>query len=106
MTTSTCFAASLISTSLTSTSLASKKKPCRQYSLLAFWTTIVWLIGSWAALAAPPRSILVLHQSEARGPFYYEIFSALRSSVNASPGPPVGIYVENLDLSRFGWPAL
>src|SRR4051812_7760922 len=52
-----------------------------------------------------PRSILVLDQSDVRGPFYYQIFSALRSTVNASPGAPVSIYVESLDLSRFGGPA-
>ena len=57
------------------------------------------------ALAAPPRSILVLDQSDVRGPLYYEIFSALRSAVNASSEPPVTIYKESLDLSRFGGPA-
>ena len=44
----------------------------------------------------------MLDQSEVRGPLYFEIFSALRSAVNASSGPPVGIYKESLDLSRFG----
>jgi signal transduction histidine kinase len=58
------------------------------------------------ALAADPlpRSILVLDQSDVRGPFYYEIFSGLRTTVNASTGAPVTIYAESLDLSRFTGP--
>jgi len=35
------------------------------------------------AQEARPRSMLVLDQSETRGPFYYDIFSALRSTVIA-----------------------
>jgi len=63
----------------------------------------VVLCAGRAALAQqpPPRSILVLDQSDMRSPFYYEVFSSLRSAVNASAGPPVTIYAENLDLSRF-----
>jgi hypothetical protein len=35
-----------------------------------------------AAQEARPRSILVLdHQSDLRGPFYYSVFSGLRSAV-------------------------
>ena len=69
--------------------------------------TIIWLIICAAldpsvAAAAPARSILVMDQSEARGPFYYQIFAGLRSTVNADPGPPITIYSEHLDLSRFG----
>jgi signal transduction histidine kinase len=48
-----------------------------------------------------PRAMLVLDQSEVRGPFYHSIFSGLRSTVNARSGSPVTIYVESLDLSRF-----
>ena len=58
----------------------------------------------WAAEPLP-RSILVLHQSDVRGPFYYQVFSALRSTVNVSARWPVTIYVESLDLSRFTGPA-
>jgi signal transduction histidine kinase len=54
---------------------------------------------------ARPRSMLVLDQSDVRGPFYYEVFSALRSIVAAEAGAPVTIYAESLDLSRFSGPA-
>ena len=47
------------------------------------------------------RSILVLDQSETRGPFYYQIFSGLRSAVNADTRSHTTLYSENLDLSRF-----
>jgi signal transduction histidine kinase len=47
------------------------------------------------------RSILVLDQSESRGPFYYQIFSGLRSAVNADTRSHTTLYSENLDLSRF-----
>jgi len=65
---------------------------------------VVWL----AACASPafclanesPRSILVLDPANVRGPFYFEIFSSLRAIVNAT-SPPVTIYNESLDLSRF-----
>jgi hypothetical protein len=47
------------------------------------------------------RSILVLDQSEANAPFYYQIFSGLRSAVNAEAGSDTTLYSENLDLNRF-----
>jgi signal transduction histidine kinase len=51
------------------------------------------------------RSILVLDQSEARGPFYYQVFSGLRSVLTANTQTHTTLYSENLDLSRFGGPA-
>jgi ABC-type uncharacterized transport system substrate-binding protein len=63
----------------------------------------LYLVGDRAAIAAPPpQSILVLQQSDARGPFYNEIINALRTRVNEKARQPVSIFVENLDLSRFG----
>jgi signal transduction histidine kinase len=56
--------------------------------------------ASQAAAVDLPRSILVLEQSDVRGPFYALIFDALRTEVNAA-AKPVSLYVENLDLSRF-----
>ena len=48
-----------------------------------------------------PRSILVLHQSDLRGPFYYSVFSDLRSVLSADNRSHITLYAENLDLSRF-----
>jgi signal transduction histidine kinase len=70
------------------------------------------LIVLLAALLAPetspaaearPRSILIIEQSAAHGPFYYQVFSALRSEVNADAdlGSHVMLYAESLDLARF-----
>jgi signal transduction histidine kinase len=48
------------------------------------------------------RSILVLDQSESRGPFFYQIFSGLRAAVNANAGSHITLYAENLDLCFSG----
>ena len=75
---------------------------------------IAGLILCLTALSAPvrlpaaetrARSILVLDQSEARGPFYYQIFSGLRSVLIADTQSHTTLYSENLDLSRFGGPS-
>jgi signal transduction histidine kinase len=47
------------------------------------------------------RSILVLDQSDLRGPFYYSVFSGLRSALNIGSRSRVMLYTESLDLSRF-----
>ncbi len=52
-----------------------------------------------------PRSILVLDQSDLRGPFYYQVFSGLRAVVAADTREHTTLYAENLDLSRFEGPA-
>lgn len=71
---------------------------------------IVWLAAVLAPVTSPaaearPRSILVIEQSAAHGPFYYQVFSALRSDVNADADsdsqPHVTLYAESLDLARF-----
>jgi signal transduction histidine kinase/ABC-type uncharacterized transport system substrate-binding protein len=68
---------------------------------------VVFLV-SWLAAglvcAAPqalPRSMLIVSPSDARGPFYYQIFASLRAAVNAAPGAAVTLYLEHLDLNRF-----
>jgi len=73
----------------------------------------IWISGLIVLLAVPwqpavasadaprPRSMLILDQSEARGPFYYQIFSGIRAAVNADSESHVTIYAESLDLSRF-----
>ena len=53
------------------------------------------------AAEARARSILVLNQSDAPGPLYYQIFSGLRAAVNANTRSYTTLYAENLDLSRF-----
>jgi signal transduction histidine kinase len=69
---------------------------------------IVWLAALLAPVVSPadearPRSILVIEQSAAHGPFYYQVFSALRSEVNADADfrSHVTFYAESLDLARF-----
>ncbi|WP_249144041.1 ABC transporter substrate binding protein [Bradyrhizobium lablabi] len=49
-----------------------------------------------------PRSVLVLDQSDRRGPFYYQVFSGLRAAVSAHAHAPTTVYTESLDLNRFG----
>ena len=84
-----------------------RRTEIRAISLLQL--AVAWLgacLAPWPSLAAEPlpRSILVLEQSDVRGPFYAAIYSGLQSEVNASATSPVTIYVENLDLSRFPGP--
>jgi signal transduction histidine kinase len=71
----------------------------------AFRCLLVWLLGWFAPGLAraepPPQSILVLDPANVRGPFYHNIFVALRSTLNANAARPVSLYAENLDLSRF-----
>jgi signal transduction histidine kinase len=71
-----------------------------------FTLIIAALIGclasaSLATESRRPRSLLVLDDANARSPFYYELFSRLRATVNVSTGPPVTIYAESFDLTRF-----
>src|SRR5260370_13768209 len=47
-----------------------------------------------------PRAILVLDQSDLRGPFYYQVFSGLRAVVATDSHEHTTLYAENLDLSR------
>ena len=54
------------------------------------------------AQAMRPHSILVLDQSDRRGPFYFQLFAALRAEVSAHAHSPTTLYSESLDLSRFG----
>ncbi|MGX1354275.1 signal transduction histidine kinase [Bradyrhizobium elkanii] len=64
-----------------------------------------------AALLAPaglqaqpmrPHSMLVLDQSDRRGPFYYQVFVGLRDAVSAHGHAQTTVYTESLDLNRFG----
>jgi signal transduction histidine kinase len=53
------------------------------------------------AEGALARSILFLDQSEARSPFYYQVFSEFGAVVNADIRLHTTLYTETLDLSRF-----
>ena len=60
---------------------------------------IVWLAMLLAPVGVPaaetrPRSILLLDQSDLRGPFYYQAFSALRAEVSANPQSHVTLYLQ------------
>jgi signal transduction histidine kinase len=54
-----------------------------------------------SAAESRPHSILYLDQSDLRGPFYFQIFSALRAQLDANSAEPITLYAEDLDLSRF-----
>jgi signal transduction histidine kinase len=49
-----------------------------------------------------PHSVLVLDQSDLRGPFYYQLSAGLRGALGGHADARVTIYGENLDLTRFG----
>src|ERR1700752_1199737 len=49
-----------------------------------------------------PHSVLVLDQSDLRGPFYYQLSAGLRGALSGHADARVTIYGENLDLTRFG----
>jgi ABC-type uncharacterized transport system substrate-binding protein len=66
---------------------------------LAVVLTALW--ASPCVGAERPRSMLVLDQSELRGPFYYQLFSGLREVVTKEARSQTTVYAENLDLSRF-----
>src|SRR5215475_12946083 len=78
-----------------------RRRTMRQLQWIA--VCLIACVASGLSLAAEPspHSILVLDEANVRGPFYYAVFSALRSTVEAGRGP-VTIYAESLDLSRFG----
>jgi hypothetical protein len=65
---------------------------------LCFWFLTV---GAVSIAAPPPRPILVLNESAMVGPFYRNAYDALRSTVTTS-SQPVSIYLEQLELERFG----
>jgi signal transduction histidine kinase len=69
---------------------------------LIFFLSLLLAPAELSAADARPRSILYLDQSDLRGPFYFQVFSAFRSEVNANiGGEPLTLYAEDLDLARF-----
>jgi signal transduction histidine kinase len=74
-------------------------------SLISFKGLIAGLLVllapmSLSAQERRPQSVLVLDQSDLRGPFYYQLSSGLRTVLGANGS--ITIYSENLDLTRFG----
>ncbi|KRR11358.1 hypothetical protein CQ12_29135 [Bradyrhizobium jicamae] len=69
-----------------------------------------WIVGLLALLVpicvsaqqARSHSVLVLDQSDLRGPFHFQLWAGLREVLDARAGVRVTIYGENLDLPRFG----
>lgn len=57
---------------------------------------------SASAQQASARGILIIDQSEQRGPFFTEIYSGFRAELGTGIGAPNSLYSENIDLSRFG----
>src|SRR5690349_2861402 len=58
--------------------------------------------ASVSAQEVRPHSVLVLDQSDLRGPFYYQLWTGLRGQLEAHADAHVTIYGENLGLTRFG----
>lgn len=68
------------------------------------------VIVGWLVLFAPiaasaqaplPFSVLVLDQSDLRGPFYYQLSAGLRGGLGTRATDRITVYGENLDLTRF-----
>ena len=74
---------------------------CRLWAIAAGLVCSVVFVLS--AQQAAPRGVLILDDSggAAAGPFYANIVSALRGSVNRDPSNQYSIFVEHLDLNRF-----
>jgi signal transduction histidine kinase len=72
----------------------------RIVGILLFGVGVLLATAQGTAQEISAKSILVLDQSDLRGPFYYEIFSGLRSVLNERQAH-VTFYNEGLDLSRF-----
>ena len=74
--------------------------------ILLGWLTagVIALLGpvDVSAQQARPHSVLVLDQSDLRGPFYYQLWTELRGQLEAHADARVTIYGENLGLTRFG----
>jgi hypothetical protein len=70
-------------------------------------TGLIALVGLLApsclsAQEARPHTVLVLDQSDLRGPFYHQLWSGLRGQLDTHTDARVTIYGENLGLTRFG----
>ena len=69
---------------------------------LIFGLIVLLAPMSLSAQERRPHSVLVLDQSDLRGPFYYQLSAGLRGVLGTHAETPVTIYGETLDLTRFG----
>ena len=74
----------------------------RWASSIVVWFIVLMLTVVRSYASPPPRSILVLNESAMVGPFYQAAYKALRSKLTAHSSQPVSIFLEHLELERFG----
>src|SRR5882757_2766055 len=74
--------------------------------LLLIIFVLTGLLDPIACFAADPsvRSVLVISQGFSGAPWPAAVHQAIRSTLNARDSSPVAVYIEELDLSRFGGP--
>jgi signal transduction histidine kinase len=68
---------------------------------LIFWLLLLLAPTEWAAADSRPPSILVIDQSGQRGPFYTQLFTALRSALDGGTKAHISMYIGSFDLTRF-----
>jgi signal transduction histidine kinase len=73
----------------------------RWVTSIFFWLVALMTVGAVSIAAPLPPSILVLNEGGMIGPFYRDVFEALRATVLGNSSQPVTIYLEQLELGRF-----
>ena len=73
----------------------------RWVTWIFFWPVALLTVGAVSIAAPLPPSILVLNEGGMIGPFYRDVFEALRATVLGNSSQPVTIYLEQLELGRF-----
>ena len=68
---------------------------------VVFGLIVLLVPADSSAAEVRPGSILVIDQSDMRGQFYHQIFSALQTAVGSGSRSHVTIYAEDLDLEHF-----
>src|SRR5216683_1080499 len=79
---------------------------CTVYRRAVRWLMIVAMTAGFApasssAAEPPPRSVLILYQSNSGAPFNIAFSSAIRSALSHSSVTPVSVYTEHLDFGLF-----
>jgi len=73
-----------------------------RWAVGVFFCFCLLTVGAVSIAAPLPPSILVLNESAMVGPFYRNAYDALRATLTANSSQPVSIYLEQLELERFG----